>query len=635
MNRNAESHFSLLPHASVQRSIFDRSSSHKTSFNAGRLIPFYVDEVLPGDTFDITTSKVIRAQTLLAPIMDDLYLDTYWFFVPNRLVWEHWEEFCGENRKGPWAQTVEYKIPKLLSPRGLDASGKDDCYPFNPGTLADYMGVPVASEIATVKTYLRQPRWDSNTASGPLSKLVPSALPFRGYALICNHFFRDENLTSPLLVPLDDANQTGSNDDYDNLAAVACGGMPYKVAKYHDYFTSCLPAPQKGKEVSMPVSFTSPVMPVIPQNTIQLPHTTTWRAANRASFSGASYPIMFEQSTESKTWPWTAPLGWATDSGTRGSPDHKEEEVGFDGISFNKDTGGDVVSRPVTWTSSSLKDSGNPLIPLNLAADASSLGGSFSINNFRLAVAMQSFLEALARGGSRYGEMIATIFGVQNPDARLQHPEYLGGNRIPLNVSQVSNTAQTVEDPLGDVGAQSATSDVHSDFVKSFTEHGYLFGLCCVRYRHSYPQGLEKFWSRETFTDYYNPKFANLGEVPVYQNEIWNPSSYFDSKSYPDEKVPVFGYQEIWADYRYKPDRASGEMRPNFKQTLAYWHLADNYSKAPTLSDDWIREDPSIVDRVLAVSSVTSNQFWADFYVQCKCTRAMPMYSIPALEPRF
>lgn len=621
MNRNVESHFSLLPHASIQRSIFDRSSSHKTSFNAGRLIPFYVDEVLPGDTFDITTSKVIRAQTLLSPIMDDLYLDTYWFFVPNRLVWEHWEEFCGENKKGPWAQTVEYKIPKLLSPVGLDASSKEVTYPFAPGTLADYFGLPVASEKPTSSNYEKQPRWDASILSDDRRRLVPSTLPFRGYALICNHFFRDENLTSPLLVPLDDANQTGSNDDNDNLAAVACGGMPYKVAKYHDYFTSCLPAPQKGKEVKMPMTIDNPI-PVVPIKGISLPHTS--HAENGVTLSQGNVD-------SSLLWTTVASGGGAWVVQDSGSPVAGNNLPMY----LRSSVVGSSTSGDATWNLTTLKSAG-AAIPLNLAVTpdgAADLG--FTINNFRLAVAMQSFLEALARGGSRYGEMIATIFGVQNPDARLQHPEYLGGNRIPLNVSQVSNTAQTSQDPLGDVGAQSATSDVHSDFVKSFTEHGYLFGLCCVRYKHSYPQGLEKFWSRDTFTDFYNPKFANLGEVPVYQNEIYNPSALFDSTAYPDSKVPVFGYQEIWADYRYKPDRVSGEMRPSFAQTLAYWHLSDNYAKAPTLSDEWIREDAAIVDRVLAVTSDVSNQFWADFYVQCKCTRAMPMYSIPALEPRF
>lgn len=654
MNRNVESHFALLPRANIQRSIFDRSSSHKTSFNAGRLIPFYVDEVLPGDTFDVTTSKIIRAQTLLAPIMDDLYLDTYWFFVPNRLVWEHWEEFCGENKKGPWAQTVEYKVPKLLSPVGQDQNGQRVPYPFAPGTLADYFGLPVGSEVPTKSNYINNPRWNDATSSDlTLRRLVPSALPFRGYALICNNFFRDENLTSPLLVPLDDADQTGSNDDNDNLSSVACGGMPYKVAKYHDYFTSALPSPQKGKAVSLPIEFTNKVLEIPVQTSSTDLFSSGYTDGVKdgyINYSSNQYPLLIGVSNEPVDLGTNVSIqsfdidyyldgsGNQVNSATAGAgtaKSHNLRALTFANSEPSFDSSHPVISSDVADPTKTL---GRPFAPLNLAATfkASDLFEStaITINNLRLAVAMQEFLEALARGGSRYGEMIASLFGVRNPDARLQQPEYLGGNRIPLNVTQVSNTSQTPTDPLGDVGAQSATSDVHSDFVKSFTEHGYLFGLCCVRYKHSYPDGLEKFWCRDSFTDFYNPKFANLGEVPVYQNEIYNPSALFDKKSFPNG-VPVFGYQEIWADYRYKPDRVSGEMRPKFKQTLAFWHLSDNYAKAPTLSDEWIREDPKIVDRVLAVSSDVSNQFWADFYVSCKCTRAMPMYSIPALEPRF
>lgn len=574
MNRNVESHFSELPAAEIQRSTFDRSSSYKTSFNVGDLIPFYVDEVLPGDTFDITTAKVVRSQTMLTPVMDNIYLDTYYFFVPNRLVWKHWKEFCGENTQGAWAPTTTYEMPVIVPPAGG----------FKTGTLADYFGLPVNVE------------WSAN------DDLAPTSLPFRAYALICNEFFRDQNLSDPLLIPLDDANQQGVNTD-NYISDVANGGKPFRVAKYHDYFTSALPAPQKGDPVGIPIS-----VPTFQGGTF--PVVTT--AVDSSKLPSSAYPVVYSRSA-----------------------------IGADRMPFTQDTS--VLGQLGTQRDQyAFMDWGYPntqganyrfITPVNLAVNVDGSGSgensevSFSVNELRLAFAYQRFLESLARSGNRYTELLLGLFGVKSPDARLQRPEYLGGNRIPINISEVTNNAQTEQDFLGDLGAKSQTGDVNHDFVKSFTEHGYLIGVMVARYDHSYSQGLQRFWTRKTFTDFYNPKFAHLGEVPIYQAEIYANGNF--------SKEKVFGYQEIWADYRYRPNMVTGEMRPGVTNSLSYWHLADNYSEAPTLSDGWIREDKSNVDRVLAVTSAVSNQFWADIYIQNKCTRCMPMYSVPGLLDHF
>lgn len=553
MNRNTESHFSELPRVDISRSTFDRSHSVKLSFNVGDLIPFYVDEVLPGDSFHVRTSKVIRMQSLITPIMDNIYLDTYFFFVPNRLTWEHWRQFNGENTESAWLPTTEYQVPQITSPAETG---------WSIGTLADYFGIPTG-----------------------VPGLSVNALPFRAYSLICNEWFRDENLTDPLVTPVDDSTVAGVNTG-NYITDVAKGGLPFRAAKYHDYFTSCLPAPQKGPDVTIPVGQSGPY-PVVTRTDL-VPDVTTSSLPGLEGFA-YQYPSRV--------------YGFLTAETTTSSTAH-----------------------PVQFIPGSPTPGNDQLMftPANLWAINDGSAAAATINQLRMAFQVQKLYEKDARGGTRYIEILKEHFGVTSPDARLQRPEYLGGNRIPININQVLQQSETTDtSPLGETGAYSLTSDTHSDFRKSFVEHGFIIGVMVARYDHTYQQGIERFWSRKDRFDYYWPVFANLGEQAVKNKEIYAQGTDVDDE--------VFGYQEAWADYRYKPSRVCGEMRSSAPQSLDVWHLADDYTSLPSLSDSWVREDPATVDRVIAVTSRVSNQLFADFYIQCRSTRPMPMYSVPGL----
>lgn len=546
MNRNVESHFALNPtNIDIRRSTFDRSHSLKTSFNVGDIVPFFLDEVLPGDTFNVDTSKVVRLQTLLTPVMDNIYLDTYFFFVPNRLTWAHWKQFNGENTESAWIPQTEYEIPQITAPADVG---------WSVGTIADYLGVPTG-----------------------IPNLSVSALPFRAYALVMNEWFRDENLSDPLVVPVDDATVAGVNTGI-FVTDVYKGGLPYKAAKYHDYFTSCLPSPQKGPDVTI-------------------------------SVASAKFPVIVGNGDPSDHLKWVSPT-----DGTR------------------------VVTGSLTSFQSgsvpALTQAGSVEVwPSNLYAVSDGGFSATTINQLRMAFQIQKLYEKDARGGSRYIEILKSHFGVTSPDARLQRPEYLGGNRVPININQVVQQSATAsgETAQGTVTGMSVTTDSHSDFTKSFTEHGFVIGVMVARYDHTYQQGLERFWSRKDRFDYYWPVFANIGEQAVKNKEIFaqGPAKVDSAGAVIDDQV--FGYQEAWADYRYKPSRVTGEMRSQYAQSLDVWHLADDYSALPMLSDSWIREDKTNVDRVLAVTSSVSNQLFADIYIKNRTTRPMPMYSIPGL----
>lgn len=558
LSRNVNSFFSHNPvNLDISRSKFTRAQEIKTSFNAGDLIPFYLDEVLPGDTMSIDTSKVVRMSTLISPIMDNVYLDTYFFFVPNRLVWKHWKQFMGENTESAWLPETSYTIPQVTAPVGG----------WTCGTIADYMGIPTN-----------------------VSGISVSALPFRMYSMICNEWFRSENLTDPIFFDDGDATVAGSNGS-NYLSDIPKGGMPFKAAKYADYFTSALPAPQKGPDVVLPLGNFAPVFTSATDHTVD---------KNMQS-------LRFEHVFPNQ--------GQKFDVGQRNLVLTNSVEDNYAG------------ARALYSTDTGIYGNLNPdiykIAPVNLYTDLTLATGS-SINQLRTAFQVQKLYERDARGGTRYTEIIKSHFGVTSPDSRLQRPEYLGGCRVPINVHQVvQNSATDATSPQGNTAAYSLTIDSHSDFTKSFTEHGFIIGLCVARYQHTYQQGIERMWSRHLREDYYFPVFANLGEQMILNKELYAQGNDADDE--------VFGYQEAWAEYRYKPNRVSGEMRSNYTTSLDIWHLADDYASLPALSDSWIREDASNIDRVLAVTSAVSHQFIADIYVKNNSVRPMPLYSVPGL----
>lgn len=563
MNRNSQAHFATTPTVDISRSKFDRSFTHKTTFNAGDLIPFYVDSnILPGDTVKMNTAMVVRMMTPITPVMDNADIDTYFFFVPNRLVWEHWAEFMGENKTAPWTQTTPYEIPQVTAP----TNG------WTKGSLADFMGFP--TKIGGYKA---------------------SALPFRAYALIFNEWFRDQNLKNPCYISMGDADTTGkdiTDPNYDYVTDTEAGAAPVKAAKMHDYFTSCLPEAQKGPAVNVPLGSTAPIV------------------------------------ISSDITPYT---GYPVDAGKDGEKYGRYVTAGGDYIYGDNngtlDTGASFYNHSY-----------------GLAADLSQAVGA-TVNQLRQAFQIQKFYEKQALYGTRYIEMIKGHFGVTNPDFRMQRPEYLGGFRQPININQVVQTDATSQQitydpndgwgmtdltPQGNTAAYSLTSGRNKDlFTHSFTEHGILMGLAVVRQTHTYQQGLNRMFSQKKFYDFYFPEFANLGNQPVYNKEIYCQA---DTVVDTDGKIvndKAFGYQEAWANYRYMPDIVTGEMRSNVNDSLDVWHWADDYNQLPQLGDKWIDETDENIKRTIAVQN--HDQFMGDFYFEAVYTRPMPLYSVPGL----
>ena len=553
MNRNNERHFNQIPEMKASRTRFNRDQTILTTFDSGKLIPFYVDEVLPGDTFNVNTSAIIRMTTPKYPVMDDAFIDFYYFYCPNRILWDNFKYFMGEVESRPWMPAKTYKVPEIK------IEGAEDTPLPKEGTILDYMGVP--TKIKNIFNV--------------------NALPVRAYVKIWNEFFRDENVGNAAVFKTDDEtviySDTANNED-DILTKAITGGICLPVNKFHDYFTSCLPYPQRGPEVTLPMTGNAMIKGF---EDLKLKKQT---ALNANSFF------------DGKTTP-----------GNMKGKLYGISTYGGEGQAYvNVGTGeGDI--HEVVY----------------LGADLESVTAS-TINDLRKAVAVQQYYEAMARGGSRYREQVQALWNVVISDKTVQVPEYLGGGRYRVNMNQIVQTSgqqSNTDTPIGETGAMSVTPVNESSFTKSFEEHGFVIGVCCVRHNHSYQQGLERFWSRTDRLDYYVPQFANLGEQPVKKKEIMLTGTSSDEET--------FGYQEAWADYRMKPNRVSGLMRSNATGTLDFWHYADNYNKVPTLSQEWMAEGKEEIGRTLIVQD--EPQFFGAIRVANKTTRRMPLYSVPGL----
>lgn len=555
-NRKRSNRFAQVPGSAIQRSKFDRSFGYKTTFNGGELIPIVFEEVLPGDTFDLNMTQFVRMNTLVSPFFDNVYLDSFWFFVPSRLVWSNWQAFCGE--QAPGQVSTDYLIPTL----DLTDSGTS----FENETIFDYAGLP--TNVKLNKTY------------NPIN-----SLPFRAYNLIYNEWFRDENLVDPVEVPLGDG-----PDDLSTYKLL-------KRAKRHDYFTSALPWPQKGPQVDINFASNS-VVPVemwsrTDPNTVSV---ANWNNGVGIHFTGGiNYASMYN-------------------------------DVGGDFVQRYSEANPNVGTGLRAILSPNVKYLNHSNIYGNgYANDPFVSWPSIEVNDLRQAFQVQKFYEKWARGGSRYTETLRVMFNVISPDARLQRPEFLGSGSTRINVIQTAQTSSTDStSPQSNLTAYGVSGATRHGFTHSFVEHGYVVGIICARADITYQQGLSRMWSRRGIFDFYWPTLAHLGEQTILNQEIYAQGTSADND--------VFGYQERYAEYRYHPSQITGKLRSTDPTSLDVWHLAQKFDSLPTLSQDFIEENPPF-KRVSAVQNEPI--FFGDFWFDFKCLRPMPVFGVPGLVDHF
>ena len=569
--------FSDAPAMYMKRTKFDRSHVYKTTFNSGKLIPVFVDEVLPGDTTRMSVNYFARLATPIKPIMDNIYLDWFFFFVPNRLVWEHWQNFCFEQEDPD--DSTDYVIPTV------SATGNSENVYI--GSLWDYFGLPV------------------NT-SGNLSGI--SALPFRAVYLIWNEWFRDENLQKSVKIQKGDTNEVLNSARaseqpswvFSSGTSIVSGYPCPPRGKRHDYFTSALPWTQKGPGVSIGLAGIASIVDPTPDPGFLL-HSNAKQLA-----------VVSATRAEGKSGGYRVATGDGVVTFSRYGSDSDSSSVG----GFAGNTSGAVTVSAQVGSAYLGNDSYVDL-------DTSSI---FTINSLRTAFQMQKFYERLARGGSRYTEVLRSFFGVVSPDARLQRPEFLGSFTKMINVNPIAQTSATDDiSPQGNLSAYGVTAAKFHGFTKSFVEHGYIFGFVCARADLTYQQGINKMWLRSTVYDFYWPTFAHLGEQAIELREIYAQGTEADTT--------VFGYQERYAEYRYKPSQITGKFRSSVTGgNLDMWHLSQFFKNAPTLNEEFIVENPPI-ERIIAVPS--EPEFLLDIGFRYTTVRPMPMFGTPGLVDHF
>ncbi len=584
MSKKSNFVFGTVPMIRASRSRFDLSQSIKTSGNVGKLYPFFCQEVYPGDTFKIKSTILSRlSSAYLCPVMDNLFLDQYFFFVPSRLVFDKWAQVFGENKSGKWANTTPPTVPTFSNTGSTGNVALHD-------NVCAYINLPVGQEL------------------GDNIKDI-SLLPYRAFALIYDEWFRDENNVQPMQIQKGDAASSEKLNNNDWAPNNYLGKCP-SVAKFHDYFTTCLPSPQKGDPVEIgTVQIPARVLPVTGAG----PLSTTSSSSTELFPNQEITKVLLSQAG------YTPDVSWGVSAST--GPVGISDDTTADSVLSGSLHAGSGVLKYANGSAAG----DNPVYFTNLVAyDGGASVGAISVNDLRLAVQTQKMLEKDARGGTRYREYILSHFGVSVADSRVQVPEFLGGKRSPLNVQQVAQTSQnTADSPLASLGAYSLSFG-KAGFSKGFTEHGFIIGCMCLRYHHTYQQGVERYAFRKDRLDFYDPVFANIGEQPVYKKELFASAGAND----------VFGYQEAWADLRYRPSRVSGQLASKSTNTLDIYHFGDEYANAPTLSEGFINETDSNFSRTIAIDDAKANdsdQFVFDIYIQNDAIRELPVYSVPSL----